>query len=184
MEATKAQEMAPLPPVIGTGLAWSYFAMKRFDQAIAESERALDLDAGALEPFWPLALSLECQSRYDEALRVLARVDRLHPNNPMTLALLARCQALAGQKEKAESTLQKLIRLSGRRYVAPSHLALVFLGMGDVGRAVEQYELAYESRDATVLCPKHIVLTPGKLDSRLAEIRGKIGLKVSRGSRT
>ena len=65
---------------------------------------------------------------------------------PQRRSTLAYAQAMAGQSENARNTMDKLVRLSGERYVSPVLLSQVALGMGERDRALEYLRQAYEIR--------------------------------------
>jgi len=60
---------------------------------------------------------------------------------------LAHAYALAGEVGKATQVLQKLQKLSRKRYIAPYSIAVVFAGLGDKEETLAWLEKAYSARD-------------------------------------
>jgi len=61
-------------------------------------------------------------------------------------ALLAYAQAKAGRREEALSGLERLEHLAPGKEIAPDHLALVHIGLGDRDRAFEYLSVALRQR--------------------------------------
>ena len=68
----------------------------------------------------------------------------LAPGAPRVLGTLGRAYAVAGKRAQAQGVLAELRDLSGRRYVAPLNVALIYAGLGDKSQALEWLERAYD----------------------------------------
>jgi tetratricopeptide (TPR) repeat protein len=86
----------------------------------------------------------------EEGLANLEHAVRLTPGNTLHLAQLGQAYGEFGQSEKAEEILRQLERMSAERYVSPYHMAYVYTGLGDLDRAMEQLERAFETRAGSV----------------------------------
>lgn len=59
---------------------------------------------------------------------------------------LGRALALAGRRVEAAAVLAELQERSKRSYVAPFHIAMVYIGLDDKDKAFAWLEKAYEAR--------------------------------------
>ena len=55
--------------------------------------------------------------------------------------------AVLGDRAKAEQTLRELENMAKQRYVSPSNVATVYLGLGEKEKALDWLEKAFEDRD-------------------------------------
>jgi serine/threonine-protein kinase len=83
-------------------------------------------------------------------LVALERAVALSPGDPLWLAQLGEAHGLAGNVERASAIFQELEAQSRTRYVAPYHLAYVHTGLGELDRAIDYLEQAYEQRSGSV----------------------------------
>jgi adenylate cyclase len=65
---------------------------------------------------------------------------------PQVLGWLGYAYAKSGERTKGEATITELNQTSSRRYVPAYLTALIYLGLGDKGRALDGLEKAYEAR--------------------------------------
>jgi adenylate cyclase len=64
---------------------------------------------------------------------------------PFVTAYLAYAYGASGDRARADAALQRLKKMSKAGQVAPFNLALVYLGLGDRQRAIDNLERAYAS---------------------------------------
>jgi serine/threonine protein kinase len=155
------------------GMALSF--QGRFDEAIAQSRRAIELDplspqvlldaalpfmfqrnsppakelarkAADLDPmyFFPVMvdgwIDLEV-GKFREAIPALKKA-RTMESPPFVTAYLAFAYGAAGEREAAMSELTELKKISKDGEMLPFNLALVYLGLGDRARALDNLERA------------------------------------------
>lgn len=134
-----------------------------------------------LDPQWPwghwMAAVLYAQQLLGkEAFCALETAMDLSLNNPGLLCWLAHICGLFGMKVKANRLVQELIQLSQRRYIPPVGLALAYLGIGEVDRAIECLERAYAVRDIYLVYIKIMpVFAPLRTSSRFEDLIGRLG---------
>jgi tetratricopeptide (TPR) repeat protein len=145
-EFGRAVALDPLSPIKCAALGWGHYFGRRFDAAIAQCERALELDpAMSVTHLW-MGLALGQLGRAAEAVSAYEEAVRLSPGEPLAAAFLAHGLALAGREDEARRRLDELEAQRTRRYVSAYDLAVIHAGLGDVARAVEQLERGYEER--------------------------------------
>jgi len=124
----------------------SYFA---HDFALAERELrpCLDLDPGSPTGRLFLGLTLVEMSRADDAIRELETATQVAASPEMTAALAYAC-ARDGRLDRGRALLEELLKLAEQRYVSPSLIAQVHVGLGNMDLALEWLERAAEVRAA------------------------------------
>ena len=62
-------------------------------------------------------------------------------------AVLGYTLAEWGKQAEAGTVLEELLKLSAERYIPPSHVAMIYSGMGDRDKALAGLERGFEQRD-------------------------------------
>jgi TolB-like protein/Flp pilus assembly protein TadD len=144
----RALALDPLTSVLSSDLATKYLRAGRFDEAIDEASRLL-----TLEPEFPMAHSTLGWAylktgRTEEGLRELSLSVESAPGNTMLLAQLGQAYGEVGKLDEARSILDEMSVCAAEQHVSPYHLAYVHIGLGDLDRAVECLNQAFEERSA------------------------------------
>jgi tetratricopeptide (TPR) repeat protein len=142
-----AEQLEPLAPMIETQLAAGFYVAGKQTQAEESCQTALELEPN----FWPahyfLALVLEQEGRYGEAIRELERAVELSAGNLLTVGSLGHAYAHAGRPSEAHRVLDQLrSREASSAYVPPFAVALIRTGLVDKDAAFEMLENAYRER--------------------------------------
>jgi tetratricopeptide (TPR) repeat protein len=142
-----AEQLEPLAPMIETQLAAGLYVNGRHAEAEEGCQTALELEPN----FWPahyfLALVLEQEGRYGEAIRELERAVELSAGNLLTVGSLGHAYAHAGRPSEAHRVLDQLrSREASSAYVPPFAVALIRTGLVDKDAAFEMLENAYRER--------------------------------------
>jgi len=155
-EIEQAQQLDPLSPIISSNAGlYSYFE-RRYDDAITQYQRTLEIDPGFWVAHHYLGLAYAKKGSPDEAIRQLRGLlespgdgplkDGAVENDPEVAASLGFVYAEAGRRGDAEAILQRLKSLSERRYVSGLYLAIIYTGLKDRDQALEYLNQAYASR--------------------------------------
>jgi tetratricopeptide (TPR) repeat protein len=120
---------------------------RRYDQAIEEYRKVIDLDPNftraRLWLGWALVQKGDCQ----DALAEFQKSTALDPRSTQAIAGLGYAYALSGQRGAAWKTIDELKELSGRRYVPPPYIALIHAGLGERDQAFSWLQRACQLRD-------------------------------------
>ena len=155
-EIEQAQQLDPLSPIISSNAGlYSYFE-HRYDDAIAQYQKTLEIDPAFWVAHHYLGLAYAKKGMHDQAISEL-RNSLYSPgagslkegaveNDPEIAASLGFVYGLAGKRAEAQAILNRLQALSQRRYVSGLYFAIVYTGLGDNDRAVDYLNKAYESR--------------------------------------
>jgi serine/threonine-protein kinase len=146
LEGHTALELDGASVSIRRGLGWLYYYARRWDQARHHLTRAIAMNPTAEESHRILGLTLAFQGQADEAERVLRDALALPAAGAYTVATLGYLLGRAGQRAPAEALLAELEAKAKQAYVSPVAFATVHLGLGDLDRALDWAERAYEER--------------------------------------
>lgn len=146
-EMRRAVELDPLSLEFMTSLGDSYYYARRFDEAADQLLKVLEMEHGYGEAHLFLARTREQQGRLEEAVESFRRASELTGDVPASSGL-GRAYALSGRGGEAHAILAQLEELSAKRYVDPTFLALVHMGLGNRDEAFELLERAFGDRSA------------------------------------
>ena len=146
LEAKRAHEEEPLSVNHLHNLAWVYYCMRRYDDALREWENALELDP---DFFWariipPLAYSQK--GMHGEAIERHSKNLASGGGDPDADIWLALFHTRAGRKEQARKILAK-----ARGEAAPVWMAFLQAKLGNLDEAFRWLDEAYGLRDSDLL---------------------------------
>src|SRR5262249_25674296 len=87
------------------------------------------------------------KGQVDEAIAEYHKAIELD-DDTYAVALLGQAYARTGQKDEAQKVLDRLAKRAQSGYVSAYQFALMYLGLGDKERAVDEMERAYRERAA------------------------------------
>jgi TolB-like protein/Tfp pilus assembly protein PilF len=149
--ARRAVELDPLAPTATTSLGVRYYYGQRCDEAVKQFQKTLEVTPGFAVAHWGLAQCYRGQRRYDDQIDELLSAVQLSGNSSYMRAHLAYGYAVKGDRMRAEAIAQEIAGESGRRYVAPYHLALIAAGLGNTADSVRWLERAFEDRSGWMM---------------------------------
>jgi len=145
-ELWKARDLDPLSLIINTNLGLYCYWARRYDLAIEQLKRAIELEPNFFRAHLHLGMVYERMLMYREAVAELEKARSINENS-WTLAALGHAYASFGELAKAEELLDRLLELSRNRYVSSATIAVVHAGFGDhVDQTLKWLEKAYEER--------------------------------------
>lgn len=144
-ESQRLLDIDPLDPVMSAHMGWNYFMVRRFDQAIAQCKKALEIGE-SYQGHWYLGLAFEQVRQYDDALAEFNKATAIAPTNVDPLASAGHAYAVSGRRREAQQVIDQLDTLSKKRYVSPLEKALVYVGLRDTDQALSLLADAAERR--------------------------------------
>ena len=144
----RAAELEPLTPMWTHNLGMLYRWMGSHDLARDALRQSLDVDPGFLLSRLQLGRVHAAAGRLVDARQEFERAARDSHEHPFAVGHLGYCLALMGRRGDAEQSLAKLRQMSADRYVPPSSVALVYVGLDDTDRVFEWLERAVDEREA------------------------------------
>jgi TolB-like protein/Tfp pilus assembly protein PilF len=146
-EAERALQLDPTSVIINTLVSGLLIDAREYDRAIEQAKKALELEPG----FWlareQLAMAYVGQGRYAEAV---AELEEPGPSSALTsrqAGVVGYAYAMSGRHSEARRVLAELDERSKHGYVAPSALALIYIGLGDKDQAFKWLDRACAIRD-------------------------------------
>jgi DNA-binding winged helix-turn-helix (wHTH) protein/TolB-like protein/tetratricopeptide (TPR) repeat protein len=140
------RRLDPLSPVSYADLVRVYYFAKRYDEAVEASRKAREMDPNFAIAHLVAGAAYEQQGRYEEAIAELRQANNVPGGSPEALASLGHALAASGRRDEALRTLEELKRMSDARYVSPLDFAILYAGLGDEERTLEQLERAADDR--------------------------------------
>jgi TolB-like protein len=149
-EARSALALDPVSPSTNALVGWLFLFAGENEQAAEQARRTLELHPNVVQAFHVLGWAHSRRGRLGDAVRAFETARAISPD-PFTLAFLGQTLARAGRREEAEALLPGLLECA-RQGNAPARIvAIVYAGLGDLDRAFEWLERAYQERDSGLL---------------------------------
>jgi len=174
-ELELAQRLAPLDLQFNGDLALNYAQVGRYDQAIEQAQKTIEMDQNWWFGHMALGLALERKKQFPEAVAELEKA-RSVDNNPYLLGYLGYVYAAAGEKAKALKVLDELKELSKQRYVPTYSIAVIYAGLNEKDQAFEWLERAYEAHSSIALLKVDTTLDNLRPDPRYKEMLKRLNL--------
>lgn len=164
MEEMKlARRLDPLSPIIDGNVGNLLYYTRRYDRAMEHFRKMLEMEPDFYATHSNLGGVYEQKGMYGEAIAEFEKALALDDSLP-TRAWLGHAYALAGKTAAAHEVIEDLKGRPQSHYVSSYDIAMIYVGLGDVGQAFAWLEKAYEDRSDSLLWLK--------IDPRLDSIRG------------
>ena len=179
-----SQELDPLSLIINVAVGWAFYYSRRYEDAIEQLRRTLDLDPNYPVTYWILGLLLRKMGRYDLAIAEGEKAVKLSGGSPLMRAALAHTFGRGRQDQaKQRQMLDELTQLAKEKYVAPYFLAGIHIGLGENDRAIECLEKSYAEHSHWLI---YLHIDPSmdglRYDPRFQDLLRRVGLPASLGS--
>ena len=175
-EMAIARRLDPMSLPIRTSEGVESYAARRYDDAIGEFDRILEIEPNHAFAYLYRGLSYEQKEMWKEALADLETSKRLD-DSPFSAAMLGEAYALAGDKTRARRILSELQVRAKREHISPLYPAIVHAGLGDKDLAFSELDAAIEERPTTILGLKvGALFDPLRSDPRFADLIRRVGL--------
>lgn len=154
VEGHTALEIDPASVSIRRTVGWVYFYARRYAQAREHLSRAIEMNPLAVESYRMLGSTVAFQGENEEAERIFREALALPGSGAYSIAMLGWLLGRVGRRDEAEGLLLQLEAAREQGYVSPVAFAMVYLGLGDVQKALDWAERAYEERRGWVVYAK------------------------------
>ena len=171
----RSLEVAPLSTLIADDLAYAYYLARRYDEAIRTCQKSLELDPNHFGGPLNLGVVYEAKGMHDEAIKQFEKAIAIGGRTSGVLALLAHAYATSGRQAEAQKILAELNEVSKQAYVSSYDLAILYVGLGDKDRALEQLNKSYEDRAGFIIYLNvEPLFDPLRADPRFSELVRKM----------
>ncbi len=180
-EMQKAEELDPLSVSIKRDIAIILCNSGRFENAIAQCKRAIELEPSFQTSYWALGLAYEGLKEYEQAVGAFEQALRgAAIQTPRLLGALGHSYALWGKLRQAEEVLNRMNELACTRYVPPFDYALVNLGLGRRETSFHYLEQAYRCRSYDLVSIKVDPRFDGlRADPKFEKLLKRLGLQTA-----
>ena len=145
-----AYERSPVSLPTLAGRARNLYFARDYDASIAAYRQLLRHDSTYVTAYIGIGMSLVQAGRPDDAIAAYQRAARLLGGKaPILSALLGHVYALAGRTAEARAELAALEAAAQVRYVPVEYHALIHIGLGEAGAALDALEQAFNNRSGT-----------------------------------
>ena len=141
----RAQALEPLSAGRANSVALMYNTLGRYDDAIAQAKKALDIDPDYADAHLAIGNALLAKKNPTDAILEFGRAPKM--SNRMRSAI-GMAEAALGHRDRALSIAQNLESDSQKHYIGPENIAAVYVALGDTNNAFAWLEKAYQARSA------------------------------------
>jgi tetratricopeptide (TPR) repeat protein len=182
-QARQAELLSPGDPGPRRNLAMVLYLARRYDEAIDQAQRTIELAPQVGQNYDRLAHAYEAKGMYEAAANAWTKAVSLsNPGDMYRRGFRARSLALAGHRDQARATLTELLRQRQARYVSPTAIAHIYLGLGELDEAISWLEQAYEMHDPDMsLLKTWPVLDPLRSNPRFQRLLNRMNFPPSSG---
>jgi serine/threonine-protein kinase len=177
LEAHTSLELDSASVSIRRAVGWLYHYARRYETAHDHLARAIEMDPTAVETYRILAQNFAMQGRLEEAERTFREALLLPAAGAYTKAGLGWVLGRAGKRAEAEQLLAALEASAREGYVSPVPFSMLHVGLGNVDRALDWAERAYDERRGWLAYFKvNPILDPLRDESRFQSLVDKMRL--------
>lgn len=177
-EAEEATRLDPVSPAPQTNLASILWHSRQFDRAVAEAEKALELNRDYARGFEYLGRAREQAGAVDAAIEAFQTSLAIEEGQG-TRASLAYAYTLAGRPGEATKILRQLKETAQTSFVSAYSFALIHLGLGHIDEVFTWLDKAYDERSSALpllnVNPRFASLHG---DARFERLIGRLGVGV------
>jgi serine/threonine protein kinase/Tfp pilus assembly protein PilF len=173
-----AHELDPLSLPINTSRGWLLYLARRYDEAIEQYWKAIDLDQGFPLAHRRLAQTYEQTQRYSEADAEYRKAIALSGEDIELLSARSHFYAVVGETNKAKQILTQLQSQADSRYIPAYLIARIYLGLGDIDVMFDLLEKACDERYGYLAYLEVEPIFDGvRADPRYEKLIRRVGLK-------
>jgi Flp pilus assembly protein TadD len=153
------------------------YAARRYAEARRAIQRTLEVSPDFFAARELLGLVYLQEHKYAESITELQEAATISSREDTVMAALGYSYAVSGRKGDSQDILNGLKEQSSRRYVSPYLIALICVGLGQKGEALEWLEKAYKQRDSELpWIGVEPILDPVRLDTRFRDLLRRLNL--------
>jgi len=145
IELRCAQQLDPFSPIIGANVAWALYASRRYDEAIAECRKTVEMTPNFYRAHVYLGWAYEQIGAFEAAISEFRLAMELHGGGP-EITGLGHAYARVGRIDEANLVIAELRERATRGYISPYAFALIYAGLNDSDNTFAWLERAYEDR--------------------------------------
>ena len=177
-EATRAQRLDPLSPMIGVVVGLMLSSVGEYERAAEQLRKTLEIDPMFIPAHTGLSETYLARGMYEEAFAEIEKTASLPGGEKWHATTLGYAYAVAGKRDEAFQLLDDLDSATEGAPPPPITVAEIYAALGEEDRALELLEKACETRSSQML----FILTSRAFDDlrshhRFAALLKKIGVR-------
>jgi len=149
----------------------------RYDEAIDQCRRTIQMDPNFAVAHWHLGLAYEQKQVLDAATEEFKKAISLSGGSPLMKAALARAYAKSQKKHEANEMLNELNELAKRQYASAYEIATIYVALGNNEQAFQMLAKAYAEHSFHLanlnVCPQFKSV---RSDPRFQDLVQRVGL--------
>ena len=175
-EIRLAQQLDPQSLIIQNDAGQLLYWARRYDEAIVQERRVLEMDENLAWPHRFLGLSYFAKQQYPEAIQELQSDVRLSGGNSAEMALLGIVYARTGHIAEARKELEFIRALPEEQYKSVPEVAWLLASLDQTDEAYERLDESLPDRPT--LRSLHLLpyLDPFRSDPRFQDLQRRVGL--------
>ena len=140
-----AEDLDPLSLIIAMNAADPYYFSRQYVPAIEHLKRVLSRDRHFFPAYYNLGRAYALGGNYEQAIQMFQQAARLSGSREAS-APIAYVHARLGRVAEARKILSDIEGLAKTHYVAPPQLAVIYLGLGDIEKALDLLERGFDEK--------------------------------------
>lgn len=144
----QALALDPLSLVLNAYYAWVLYFSRKYDQAVEQALKTLEMDKNFLIARFILGLTYARIGEGAASIREFQKAREISGENPLVLSGLAHTYGSARKPQMGKPFLDKLRALSAEQYISPYHLAFACVASGLREEAIGELERGCEKRSS------------------------------------
>jgi len=153
-EIESARQLDPLSLIVNALKSQAYFYAGRDAEAVEQANKTLEIEPNFWIAHLMLARVFIVQNKLDEAVAEAQKAAQFSGGNSEAISLEAYALAKSERREEALAKLKELKSRSHERYVPAYNTAMIYNGLGSTDEALDQLEIALQTRDARMILLK------------------------------
>jgi serine/threonine protein kinase/Tfp pilus assembly protein PilF len=174
-EIQRATELDPLSLIVHANVGYRLYFARRHDQAIEALKKALELDKNYDLAHIILGYAYAAKGMYPDAIMAYEEAIKRGGDTPSVRIALGAAYAQAGDHGRARAILEQL--QTGKGYVSPGELAILYTALGEREQAFATFEKAYAAHDLQL---QYLGVDPHydslRSDPRFTDLMRRVGL--------
>lgn len=146
-EIKRARELDPFNPFLNALAGQFLLHAGKPDEALGRLRDTFELAPGFWLPHVFAASAYIDKGMFPEAIAEARRAGELSDGQTISVVFAGYALAKSGKRDEAQAALASLLKRSKERFVPPTHIAMLYNGLGEHDEALAWLERGYEQRD-------------------------------------
>jgi tetratricopeptide (TPR) repeat protein len=176
-ELSKAQALDPLSAIIATDYGKDLYFARRYDDAIVQLRRALELDPNFVSARNWLSDSFLEKGMYAEAMAELEKTKPFKEER-VYVRQIAYLDARTGKRAEARKALAESLQLSQGTQISTGAVALIYAALGEKDKVFLYLDKAFADKSSFLTTLRFwSVFDPIRSDPRFVDLLRRVGLE-------